>query len=370
VRHEWRQWRGPALALAVSVMLHAAFISTAGRQVRVGDASGELPRTVTAELRRAPPASPREPVHTPVHTPASIRPVAPPAAAPANPANVVPAVVRAPAPTAPPEVPVAMPAHQAVAEPSPEPPAVAPAAGETGTGSQSASTAIGFNHWPPSGTQSYRAVRSVYGYDDRKTYGVGDIRWRVDGERYRIEQDIALDLVLTSVRILAVTSEGKIGATGLQPQRYTEQARSKAPVATNFNRDESPATVTFSASTSAYPLPPDVQDRASVIFQLAAILRNSAQPFKPGDTIVLPMAGVRLLEPWTFQVGEFETVETGLGKIQAWHLTRLPHPEESNGKQVELWFAPDHEWLPVHIVHTEKNGDSIEMTARGWSAGR
>jgi hypothetical protein len=262
--------------------------------------------------------------------------------------------------------PAPSPASSPATEPAQTPPAVKAPAPEA-TAGQVASTALSFSHWPPSGTLSYKAVHSVHGYEDRKTFGVGDIRWQHGADDYRIEQDIALDLFVTSIRILTVVSHGRIGASGLEPVRYTEQVRSKAPLATNFNREASEPTVSFSASTSTYRLPPDVQDRASVIFQLAAVVRNSPTAFKPGDMIQIPLAGVRVLEPWNFQVGEMEWLDTGLGRVQALHLVREPHPE-SNDKKVELWFAPDYEWLPVHIVYTEKNGDSIDMTARGWKA--
>jgi hypothetical protein len=353
----WLQWRGALIALAVSIALHSALISTAGHQVRVGDASGELPHTITADLRRAP--APSEPPR--VASAAQTVPVRPRSAVDPTPVMSAPVLPMPVEPAPVPDKALVAPAAEPAVVPAPEP---APA---TAAGTETASTALNFSHWPPNGTLSYQAVHSVYGYDNRKTYGVGDIRWRIEGERYRIEQDIALDLVLASVRVLAVTSEGKVGLAGLAPERYTEQVRSKAPLATNFNREGSEPNITFSASVDAYRMPPDVQDRASVIFQLAAIVRNSATPFKKGDTILIPVAGVRSLDPWNFHVGEMEWLETGLGRIQALRLVRIPHPETKD-KKVELWFAPDYEWLPVHIVHTENNGDTTEMTARGWKA--
>jgi hypothetical protein len=374
-RQRSRPWRGAMLALVVSLLLHAALLSTAGRQVRVGDASGELPHTITAELRRATPAPGQAPVSTST-TPRPSRPRVVPATPPAElaagsehalVAAPVDALPTAPSSTAPATAPpTTAPAAPPATDPAQTRPAVEAPAPDASAG-QVASTALSFSHWPPSGTLSYKAVHSVHGYEDRKTFGVGDIRWQRGADDYRIEQDIALDLFVTSIRILTVVSQGRIGASGLEPVRYTEQVRSKAPLATNFNRDLSDPTVSFSASTSTYHLPPDAQDRASVIFQLAAVVRNSPTAYKPGDMIQIPLAGVRVLEPWNFKVGEMEWLETGLGRVQALYLVREPHPE-SNDKKVELWFAPDYEWLPVHIVYTEKNGDSIDMTARGWKA--
>ena len=119
--------------------------------------------------------------------------------------------------------------------------------------------------------------------------------------------------------------------------------------------------ISFSSSTTTYPLVGGEQDRASLIWQLAAIGRGDSTKFNPGATIDLFVAGVRDGEVWRMQVVGQEEMQLPAGKMQVWHVVRQPRPG-SYDQQLDIWFAPGLEWYPVRLRFTETNGDYLDLS--------
>jgi hypothetical protein len=104
--------------------------------------------------------------------------------------------------------------------------------------------------------------------DQQPAYGRGSIAWTNEGQRYKVEGK-AKALFFT---LLNFTSVGELDAWGVSPELYTEQKGFKSATNTHFNRERN--VVSFSASTTSYPRRGGEQDRASLIWQLAAIGRG------------------------------------------------------------------------------------------------
>lgn len=186
----------------------------------------------------------------------------------------------------------------------------------------------------------------------------GSIDWHTDGTHYQLHIAIPLPFVGT----FTYQSEGGFDAYGLAPVRYEEARGKRAPVATNFNRDER-QTITFSRVTHTFPLRVAAQDRFSVLWQLVALVRGAPQQFVPGVTRVFYVADTDTVEEWQIQALEEDDipVQGEEGKwIRARHFLRLPR-REGDARKLEVWLAENLGWIPVKIRQTEPSGNVLEL---------
>jgi len=282
----------------------------------------------------------------------------PPPAASAAPPPPVPAPVAAA-----PATPAAAPLPAALPAPLPDPAAAAPA---TTAATVAAPRKVAL---PDSARLRYEVVASdARTSPPTQTWGKGNVTWQQNAEDYRLDLQASVNLLFLSLDVLVSHSEGRLDRAGLAPLRYTEAPRRRPAVATNFNRDPaSPLanTITFSASTLSWPLADNAQDRLSVIFQLAGLLRADPGLAAAGQKIPLFVAGVRGdAETWTFTVQGRAAVQVGNRNIDAVHLQRVPRVA-SNDRVLDLWFAADAGGYPVQIRYTETNGNRIDLLLTG-----
>lgn len=203
----------------------------------------------------------------------------------------------------------------------------------------------------PSATLEYNVEGLRKG---NKVYGSGKIFWRQEGNRYSVTGEASV-LFFT---LLDFQSQGLIDEHGVSPVLYTQKRFRKSPTHTHFQRE--PALISFSASTALYPRQGGEQDRASLVWQLAAIGRADPAQFVPGQVISLPVAGVRDMQTWEIKILSQEEVETGAGKHLAWHIARLP-PPGSREQRLDIWLAQELGWYPVKLRQTDYNGEYLDM---------
>ncbi|HEY4317329.1 MAG TPA: DUF3108 domain-containing protein [Herbaspirillum sp.] len=191
--------------------------------------------------------------------------------------------------------------------------------------------------------------------DGQKVYGSGKIAWRNQDGRYRIDGSASV-LFFT---LLQFSSDGVLDGFGVSPTLYTEKKFRKTATDTRFEHERN--TITFSASDNSYPRPGDAQDRASIIWQLAAIGRGNPAAFFTGADFTMFVAGVRDAEPWRIIVSGEDEIEAEGDTVSAWHLVRMPQPG-SYDQKIDIWLAPRQEWYPLKIRYTENDGDYLEMS--------
>jgi hypothetical protein len=310
-------------------------------------------------------------------------PATPVVAVTLQPAPVVPAAPPQPKPKPRPKPPAPAPQRRPAPAPAPQPaqqeaPTViagnqgdwqlAPAATGTATGGGSgAGTADAAPAAPPpppapapahrpDPPQSAELNYNVEGLrNNQKVYGSGSIVWHNDGGRYRVDGRANV-LFFT---LLEFSSEGTLDDFGVAPALYTEKRFRKTATLTHFAHDSN--TITFSASDNRYSRPGDAQDRASIIWQLAAIGRGNPDAFVAGATFELFVAGVRDAEPWQISVVGKDSIDIGGAPAPVWHLMRLPRPG-SYDQKIDIWLAPQREWYPAKIRYTETNGEYLDMS--------
>lgn len=193
--------------------------------------------------------------------------------------------------------------------------------------------------------------------DGTRWSGEALLSWNYGEDTYRINFEAGIRVVFTRVNLAVLSSEGAVAATGFAPVKMTEKRRGRAMTATHF--DWSANRITFSASQKTYPLTPGAQDKASVPLQLAAIARGDVGQLT-GD-IDIQVGEDKDAAVFRFVVVGQEEIETRLGKLQTWHLSRPPK-EGSYRSRLDVWLAPARGWYPVQIRNSEANGAVTTQT--------
>ncbi|WP_050476627.1 DUF3108 domain-containing protein [Herbaspirillum rhizosphaerae] len=208
---------------------------------------------------------------------------------------------------------------------------------------------------PPSADLEYE-VHAFF--DNLDWHGTSTQAWKADGGRYVVDGEVYVRM-FTKITFLTYTSQGDLNEFGVSPEIYTEKKRNRAATNTHFNRERN--LVSFSSSTTTYPRVGGEQDRASIVWQLAAIGRGDPAKFAPGAVIDMFVAGVRDGEVWRMQIIGQEDIRLSDGAHQAWHVVRQPRPG-SYDQRLDIWLDPGRQWYPVRLRFTETNGDYLEMS--------
>lgn len=191
--------------------------------------------------------------------------------------------------------------------------------------------------------------------DGQPVYGHGKIRWRNDGSHYAVVGEAGV-LFFT---VLNFRSSGDVNQSGVAPVLYSEKRFRRSETNTHFQRERN--LISFSSSTVSYPRQGGEQDRASIVWHLAGLGGSQPESFVPGAQISVFVAGVRNGETWNIQVMGKEDIDTGIGKLDAWHLKRSPRAK-SHDQQLDIWLAPGQHWYPAKLRFTDPNGEYLDMT--------
>jgi len=206
---------------------------------------------------------------------------------------------------------------------------------------------------PPAADLTYSIKARQKGFS---LSGEALISWRVSDSKYTVNAETRAAMV---GKIIENRSGGAIDSYGIAPAVFYEKRFRKDPSTTTFNRESK--TIGFTEGQLSYPLRGGEQDRTSVTWQLVSVARGAPEKFVPGSEWVFFVAGRRDAEPWTFKVVKQETVNTGLGEVQAVHLIKEP-PPDSQDQTLDLWLAPQYEWYPVRLRFTDHDGEFVEQT--------
>jgi hypothetical protein len=191
------------------------------------------------------------------------------------------------------------------------------------------------------------------------------LHWQRDPGSYRLEMGGRIE----GTEPFGWASRGHFDGAGIAPERFVVRRRGRDAAAVNFRRDAAPA-ITFSGPSVALPLPAGVQDRATWLVQLAAVVRALPQPVLAGQQVVIPVAGPRGdLAAWRFGAGavEFDAAPDGQPRaLQRWHRPGL-RPRDLD---VQVWLDPARGQLPVRIrIEARPHGGATEWRLRAAEPG-
>lgn len=242
--------------------------------------------------------------------------------------------------------------------------APAEAAAETATASVTPSApaattttaTAALDRWPGDTRLNYRLGGRFRSGD---LYGDARVQWQREGARYQVRVDVDVTLLAT----LVMTSQGEVTADGLAPSVYEEQRRGR-PRGLRMTGSE-----VLLANGTAVPRPPGVQDTASQFVELSQRFATGRELLEVGRSVSFWLARPGAVDLWTYDVVAREVLATPrLGQVEAFHLKPRPIANPRGNITAEMWFAPSLQYLPVKIrvnmgdeAHLDLLVESIEQ---------
>jgi len=206
---------------------------------------------------------------------------------------------------------------------------------------------------PPSADINYDLKAQINGLP---LSGTALIQWHGDHNKYRLLYETRT--ALTGSLMLEV-SEGSVDAYGIAPDIFSSKRFRRDQETVNFDRQT--RQINFPGNAPTHVLQAGEQDRISVLWQLLTIARAAPERLAPGAVWEFNVVGPRHSESWVFEVRETKRLRTALGALDVLHVTRTA-PKNAKTPQMNVWFAPSLDWLPVRIRLSEADGDFIEQT--------
>jgi len=192
---------------------------------------------------------------------------------------------------------------------------------------------------PPSSTVQYAVTRTAPG-QPAVAGEPAQLTWESGDKGYRLRVEGVLGLL---------ESEGDGDDAGIAPLQAREAAQAGSVQLTRFNRET--RQIEHGPLGASDPLRLGSQDRASVLMQLAGI--GLAEPEQMQDMIDIVVAGSGGARVVRWQVAGNEELATPAGVLATVHLVQLAPAGEA---RVEVWLAPQREWLPVQLRVTGPDG--------------
>ena len=190
-------------------------------------------------------------------------------------------------------------------------------------------------------------------------HGEAAMAWQLADGRYRMTLEAGIRVLVARVNLVVLESSGVTDAGGFVPRTLVEKRRGRAATTTRFDPDGGP--ITFSAVPHTVAADPGTQDKATIALQLAAIARaDSAQLQGPIDILV---GEDRDASVFRFTLVGQEEIDTPVGRLHSWHLTRPPRFGAYNAR-FDVWLAPSLGWLPVRIDNIESSGATTSQTVK------
>jgi hypothetical protein len=201
--------------------------------------------------------------------------------------------------------------------------------------------------WPPSTRLSYRLSGQARG----PVHGQARVEWLRSGSHYQVMMEATVGPAFAPLYTRRDSSDGEITALGLSPHRYDLETRRALGA---------PARQTVMLESDRIRLPggrellrPEgVQDAVSQFVQLTWLFTTRPQLLQPGQTLELPLALPRQVEPVSYEVLGAETLDSiaGTGPLEAVHLRPQRAARGGGDFSVELWVAPSLQYLPVRLL--------------------
>jgi hypothetical protein len=175
--------------------------------------------------------------------------------------------------------------------------------------------------------------------------GVADYSWKRDGDRFEIDSSMQATgfIVGNLIGVLHQVSRGVVTSAGLQPETFQIRRGEALPDTAEFLRGSNELKLTRAGNARMLPLPPQIQDMQSFLFQLAI---DAPKLRNPDDQLEVQVTNGRKVYRHRFRQVGLETLQTRSGPVQVMHLRSDAIEAEDT---YEVWLATDRYHLPVKI---------------------
>jgi len=153
---------------------------------------------------------------------------------------------------------------------------------------------------------------------------------------------------------LVLESAGRVNGHGLQPLRFS-QKRAKAgknDVSATFDWERGIMRSSRNGEVKEVPLPPETQDRISVMYQFMNMPAGSGR-------VTMNMSNGRKVDSYTYRLVNEERVSTPAGAFDTLHYERVTtDPKESHA---DVWLAKDRFNFPVRVLFDDPKGFKLDQ---------
>ena len=327
-------WRA-GLVFALVLLLHVWALYVFSRGLSAAVPADATQTTLSVSLLAPPPA--------PTPTAAAPKPAPRPRAR--NAPTITPTVVPAPAPAPPVEPP-----QEPQSEPAPEPPTAAaePPPSPTAEATQPSALPLGAQALPTKGRIVYRTSYTRLIGITALTY----VDWSIDPEKATYELWLR---TVDPAGLLDLRSTGTLKSFGIAPDNYIEKIE-VANRELHADFDWKVSTVSFVGRGAGKPVTFDegTQDPLSLQFHLPLLAQAYPWRFSPGSEVTFAVAR-RNVENYSFVVEGFETTRINGTDVMTLKIDRKRGPDAN--RRVEIWMAPEFQWLPVRLRFTDSNDE-------------
>lgn len=178
--------------------------------------------------------------------------------------------------------------------------------------------------------------------------GVANFSWRrngTNGTHYELDSTIQATGIFAGLFVgtFLQTSRGEITPDGIRPAFFSLRRGDSPADTAEFNRDKLELKMLKHGEIHLLPLPPQLQDTQSFLFQLA---QDARQLKRSGDRIKIVLTNARKVYHYEFHLLGEETLQTRMGAVATLHMkSDAADPEDV----YEVWLSPGHFYLPVKM---------------------
>jgi Protein of unknown function (DUF3108) len=196
--------------------------------------------------------------------------------------------------------------------------------------------------YPPNARLEFEALRVQRG---QSTMGSGFLSWKSNGGEYELQ----IESSILGLAVLTQQSLGALDTMGLAPERFSDKRINRSEQAAHFRR--ALGLVQFSNNKPDAALLPGMQDRLSVLLQLAGIIGGDPKRYEIVNRISIPVAGLESAEIWEFSLEKALDITVPAANMRAIKLVRKPRNEFD--QQLEVWLTPQLGYLPIRIRQSD-----------------
>jgi len=182
---------------------------------------------------------------------------------------------------------------------------------------------------------------------------------KINGKYHIVSESNPAGLFALFMRTrVKVLSSGAVTSAGLRPEQFEYGRLDDASknVSATFDWEAAQLHMAFDGRNETATLPPDTQDRVSLMYQFMFLDAE-----KIGN-LAFHMTNGKKIEPYRYRPAGSNAIETPLGRMDSLHIVKQREPGDN---AVEVWLAPARNFIPIKVLIVENDGSKYEQVITG-----